>query len=93
VSTVRVSDSTRSEAQHPAWEREIKRVRLTARLLAAALLALCIRSLVSGVTFASILTATILAALLLTALLLTRYGQKIEPKESVQAAPRATRRK
>ena len=84
MSTVRVRDSTRSEVQYQAWEREIKRARLASRLLATALLGLCIRTLVSGVTFASILAATIISALLLTALLLTRYGQKIEPQQTIQ---------
>lgn len=88
MSTIRVRDSTGSEAQHQAWEREIKRARVITRLLATALIALCVRVLVLGVTFASVLTATILAALLLTALLLTRYGQRVEPNKHIQAPQR-----
>jgi hypothetical protein len=61
------------------WEREMRRLRISARLLAAATGALVLRLAVSGLTFATGLGLAILVALLIGALLLLRQGRRIEP--------------
>ena len=57
----------------------MRRLRVTARLLAAVLLALAIRAIVSGVNAATGLTGLVIAGLLVVTLLLMRQGRRLEP--------------
>lgn len=62
------------------WEREMRRLRFTSRLLATVAGALLLRIAVSGLTFATGFSLAIVIALLIGALLLHRQGRRIEPR-------------
>jgi hypothetical protein len=61
------------------WEREMRRLRFFARLLATVTGALVLRIAVSGLTFATGFSLVIVVVLLIGALLLLRQGHRIEP--------------
>jgi Flp pilus assembly protein protease CpaA len=61
------------------WEREMRRLIVSNRLLSAVLVAVTVRMVVSGLTFASGFTVAIVAILLVASLLLTRHGHRLEP--------------
>jgi hypothetical protein len=69
------------EFKHDVWEREMRRLGVSTRVLAAVLLALIARILVSGLTLAGGVAAMVCAALTLASLLLTRYGRRHEPPQ------------
>jgi hypothetical protein len=62
-----------------AWEREMRRLVVSNRVLSAVLLAVTVRMIVSGLTFASGFVVAIVAILLVASLLLTRQGHRLEP--------------
>jgi hypothetical protein len=63
------------------WEREMRRLRMLVRLLAAVLLALVVRAVLVGVTAAMSLSAVILSVLEIAALILLRQGRRLEPRD------------
>lgn len=69
-----------------AWEREMRRLIVSNRVLSAVLVAVTVRMVVSGLTLASGFTVLIVAILLVASLLLTRQGHRLEPPP----APRRT---
>jgi Flp pilus assembly protein protease CpaA len=69
-----------------AWEREMRRLIVSNRLLSAVLLAVTVRMIVSGLTLASGFTVAIIAVLLLASLLLTRQGHRLEPPPAPRRA-------
>lgn len=75
-----LSASEGAELERAVWERVMRRLRVSTRLLSAVLLALVARAIGSGLGFAVELSATIVAFLLLVALLLTRQGRRLEPR-------------
>jgi 4-amino-4-deoxy-L-arabinose transferase-like glycosyltransferase len=81
------SSPSNNDLRHAIWEREMKRLGVVTRLLAAVLLALVARILIFGSTVTTGLTATVIAALTLASLLLTRYGRRHEPPPSSQPRP------
>ena len=62
------------------WEREMRGLRLSARLLAAVAGALLLRIAISGLTFAIGVGLAIVMMLLIGALVLHRQGRRIEPR-------------
>jgi hypothetical protein len=62
------------------WEREMRRLRFAARLLATVAGALLLRIAVSGLTFATGFSLALVTVLLIGALLLHRQGRRIEPR-------------
>lgn len=70
---------TRDQLRRSAWEREMRRLGVIVRVLAAVLLALAARVLVSGINAVIGVTGGIVAGLLVAALLLTRQGRRLEP--------------
>ena len=62
------------------WEREMRRLRFSARLLAAVAGALLLRIAVSGLTFATGFGLAIVIVLLIVAVALYRQGRRIEPR-------------
>ena len=62
------------------WEREMRRLRMVVRLLAAVLLALVARAVLIGVTPATSLAVVIISVLEIAALILLRQGRRIEPR-------------
>jgi hypothetical protein len=79
VASTRVNTPSRINRQHAIWEREMRRLRVTSRVLAAALLAVVARIIIAGLTLTSGLTATVIAALTVASSLLTRHGHRHEP--------------
>jgi hypothetical protein len=82
VRIVSVSDRKNRRAvglDRAAWEREMRRLIVSNRLLSAVLVAVTVRMIVSGLTLASGFTVAIIAVLLLASLLLTRQGHRLEP--------------
>jgi hypothetical protein len=71
--------TSQDELKRSAWERAMKRLRMTVRLLAALLLALAVRVAVSGINVVIGLTGGIVAGLLIVSLLLARQGRRLEP--------------
>lgn len=67
------------DLKHAIWEREMRRLVVITRLLAAVVLALVVRILILGPTLTTVLTATVIAVLTVASLLLTRYGHRHEP--------------
>jgi hypothetical protein len=61
-----------------AWEREMRRLRVTVRLAAAGLLALAARVVVLGINTAIGLTGGIVAGLLVAPSVLARHGRRLE---------------
>jgi Flp pilus assembly protein protease CpaA len=72
-----------------AWEREMRRLIMSNRLLSAVLLAVTVRMIVSGLTLTTGFTVVIIAILLVASLLLTRQGHRLEPPPT----PRRTSRR
>ena len=69
------------------WEREMRRLRMVVRLLAAVLLALVARAVLVGVTPATSLAAVIVSVLEIAALILVRHGRRVEPPRPRTTAP------
>lgn len=63
------------------WERVMRRLHVTARLLAAVLLALAARMILGGPSLVIDLMTAVTAAILLASLLLIRHGRGLEPPE------------
>jgi hypothetical protein len=70
----------RRDAERLMWERTMRRLRVSTRLLAAVLLALLVRMLAIGANLLLGLTAVVVAALLLGSLLITSQGRRLEPR-------------
>ncbi len=68
--------------ERAVWEREMRRLRITVRLLTAILLALAARAIVGGINPTLGLTCAVVAVVLVASLLLTNYGRALEPDES-----------
>ena len=62
------------------WEREMRRLRMLVRFLAAVLLTLVARAVLVGVTAAISLSVVILSVVEIAALILLRQGRRIEPR-------------
>ena len=68
-----------AQLERAVWEREMKRLRLSARLLGAVLVALGVRVVVSGINVTIAVTAGIVTGLLVLCLVFTRQGRRLEP--------------
>jgi TRAP-type mannitol/chloroaromatic compound transport system permease large subunit len=78
----RLADSHASSPRRldrEVWERETRRLLVTARILAAVLLALVVRAVVSGITTAIGVAGAIVAGLLVGSVALARQGRRLEP--------------
>jgi hypothetical protein len=73
------SDTSRLELERAVWERVMKRLRVSTRVLSLVLIALLIRMTASGPSVAAEVAGAIVAGLLLASVLLTRQGHQIEP--------------
>jgi hypothetical protein len=62
------------------WEREMRGLRFSARLLATVAGALLLRIAVSGLTFATVFGLVIVIVMLIGALVLHRQGRRIESR-------------
>jgi hypothetical protein len=75
--------ATGSQPSHPleraGWERMMRRLRVSVRLLGVVMLAVIARMAVSGPTPTSVLSASVIGTMLIVALRLIRYGHRIEP--------------
>jgi len=67
------------------WERSMKRLRVSTRLLGAILLALLARMIIVGATLITALTSAIIAVLVIASVLLTRMGKHLEPQPAPPA--------
>jgi hypothetical protein len=76
-----VINTNRRELERAVWERVMKRLRISTRMLSAILLALLARVIVSGLSVATELSAAIITPLLLGSVLLTRHGHRLEPRQ------------
>ncbi len=74
-----VRPSRSRDAQHAVWEREMRRLGLSTRLLAVVLLAVLARIAIGGLTAVNGVAAGVSGSLTLASLLLTRYGRRREP--------------
>ena len=86
VSVSHRKDRRAAGLDRAAWEREMRRLIVSNRVLSAVLVAVTVRMVVSGLTLASGVTVVIVAILLVASLLLTRQGHRLEPPP----APRRT---
>ena len=71
--------SSPDRLKRAVWEREMRRLRVSARVLIAVLLALAVRVVVSGINAVIGFTAAIVAGLLIVSLGLARQGRRLEP--------------
>jgi hypothetical protein len=71
-----------AKLERAVWEREMRRLRVSVRLLTAILLALATRSIAAGITPTLGLTGAIVAVLLISSLVLTNHGRRLEPPAS-----------
>ena len=69
------------------WQREMQRLRVVVRLIAAVLVALVARAVLVGVTPALSLAAVILSVLEIAALMLLRQGKRVEPRGRGERRP------
>lgn len=76
------------DPEHDIWEREMRRLSVSTRLLAVVLAAIVARILVSGLTVVSGIAATLIASLTFAALLLARYVGRHEPVAPARTSPR-----
>ena len=67
------------ELRQALWEREMRRQRVSIRVLGAVLVALVVRGIVDGVSTAVGLTGLVVAGLLVVSLILRQQGRRIEP--------------
>jgi len=62
------------------WERSMRRLRVSTRLLGAILLALLARMILIGATLMTAMTSAIIAVLVIASVLPTRMGKRLEPQ-------------
>ncbi len=77
------------------YDRAIRQLRVSVRVLSAVLLALIARSVIDGATLALLLSEALIAVLLLASGALWRYGRRIEPHtraHTPEAVPQARSR-
>jgi len=61
-------------------ERELRRVGVIVRVLAALLLAIAVRAVTGGLTTAAVLSAAVVMILLVAAAALSRYGRRLSSR-------------
>ncbi len=76
-----MSNPSSINRQYAIWEREMRRLRVSTRLLATALVAVLARIILAGPTAMTGLVAAVFAVLTLASLLLSHYGQRREPAQ------------
>jgi hypothetical protein len=74
-------------------ERELRRVGVIIRVLAALLLAIAVRAVTGGLTTAAVLSAAVVMILLVAAAALSRYGRRLSSRPVRDDSPeKATNR-
>lgn len=81
------TNAGRSGPQRAIWERAMRRLRVSVRLLGVVLLALGARMVITGVTVLSALTAAIIAGLLFASMHLAHQGRRLEPRQDADREP------
>jgi hypothetical protein len=69
------------------YERTMRRLRVTIRLLTVVLLALVARSVTDGLNVAAVITGTAIALLLIAAAGLWRQGRRLRPYANARQRP------
>jgi hypothetical protein len=80
-----VSSATGVGFDSAAWEREMRRVRTSSRVLGVFLVAVVVKTVISGPRFGVVLAGTLDTLLLFVSLLLTRLGRRLDPRSRSHA--------
>jgi hypothetical protein len=75
-----MSSATGPDFDRAAWEREMRRVRTSSRVLGVFLVAVVAKTIISGPRLGVLLAGTVDVVLLFVSLLLTRLGRRLDPR-------------